>query len=440
MALSDKLLSLFTRDAILFFTTLLTGVVIARQLGPEMMGIWVLLLLIPGYAEAFGRLRLDLSAVYFLGKGKVRIGEVTFILHLIAIITASIILIVFTYNFDWFYSSIFNNVDKNINTLIYGVLCIIPLRFIYINYSYLLISQENVQAYNKLVIIQALTTSLLTISLIIILEIGVLGALIGNGIGLILAIIYGSIKISHIEKINTRLNFKLVYEMFLYAKHFYLSGLIGFFQGNIASLISAVFVNPAQIAFFAIGKSICEISTRMVPTAMNTLLFPRISNSDDMGTNKDLIARSFRITLFILSISSIVLIFLIDLIVVVLYGVEYLPLIDVFYIMIFGVALSQSSSVFTSYFSGIGRADILSKVTFFPLLAQIALAIILIPDLGIKGAAIALLVSSILLFIFQIFFFLKVSKLKINDIIIQYSDLLTVKNFIKVKILFKILK
>ena len=73
--LTDKFLSLFTRDVILFFSTLLTGIVIARELGPDMMGIWTILLLIPGYAEAFGRLQFDISSVYFIGKKKRTLGK-----------------------------------------------------------------------------------------------------------------------------------------------------------------------------------------------------------------------------------------------------------------------------------------------------------------------------------------------------------------------------
>ena len=51
---------------------LLMRVAVARILGPEMIGLWVILLLIPGYAEAYGRLKFDIVAVYFLGKKKAR--------------------------------------------------------------------------------------------------------------------------------------------------------------------------------------------------------------------------------------------------------------------------------------------------------------------------------------------------------------------------------
>ena len=86
MSFANKSFSLLQRDIFLFFTNLATGIVIARVLGPTMMGLWVILLLNPGYAEAFGRLKFDVSAVYFLGKKKISIGEIVFILHFLALL------------------------------------------------------------------------------------------------------------------------------------------------------------------------------------------------------------------------------------------------------------------------------------------------------------------------------------------------------------------
>ena len=57
MTFTDKLFSIFTRDVVLFGTTLLTSMVIARYLGPEKMGIWTLLLLIPGMLKHLGGFR-----------------------------------------------------------------------------------------------------------------------------------------------------------------------------------------------------------------------------------------------------------------------------------------------------------------------------------------------------------------------------------------------
>jgi O-antigen/teichoic acid export membrane protein len=427
--IADKLFSIFTRDVVLFVTTLLTGVVIARYLGPEKMGIWTLLLLIPGYAEAFGRLQLDVSSVYFIGKRKIKLGEATFILHSVSVIMVTVIALVGFLNIDFLHNQIFKNVEMDVREFIYGVFLIVPLRFIYINYSYLLIAREEIKAYNKLIIIQALTTSVLSVGMIILMDFGILGALIGNVLGLLVSIIYGIAKVDSIDKIRPNFNTSLIIKMAKYSAYLYVNGLIRFFQNNIGVLIAAYYVTPAQIAFFALGKSISEISTRMVPAAVNTILFPRVSSSHDEKGAIELVARSFRVTLLIISTTTVILFFLIKPIVFILYGEDYYSLIDIFVIIITGVVMVQSSSVLMSYLIGSGKVHLLPKLSILPLLLQILLSFFLVPDLGILGIAISYAISSACLFIFQVVFFLKLTDIKIKSLFIRYEDFKTIKNF-----------
>ena len=434
MTFTDKLFSIFTRDVVLFGTTLLTSVVIARYLGPEKMGIWTLLLLIPGYAEAFGRLQIDVSSVYFIGKGKVKLGEATFILHLVSVIILSVMGLVGFLNIDFLHNQIFKNVEMDVKKLIYGVFLIIPLRFIYINYSYLLVAREEIKSYNKLIIIQAITTSLLSVVMVMLMNFGILGALIGSILGLLISIGYGIAKVNILDKIRPNFNTGLIIEMVKYSTQLYITGLIAFFQNNIATLIAALYVAPAQIAFFALGKSISEISTRMVPNAVNTILFPRISSSNDERKSIDLVIRSFRVTFLIISTTTIILFCLIKPIIFILYGSNYYPLIDIFVIIIVSVVAVQSSSVFIAYLTGSGNVQLLPKISILPLLLQIILSFSLVSDLGIRGVAISYAISCACLSVFQVNFFLKLTGTKIGSLFIRYEDFKTIKNFFIYKI------
>ena len=137
MTFAEKSFSLLKRDVFLFVMNLFMGVAVARILGPEMMGLWVILLLIPGYAEAFGRLKFDIAAVYFLGKKKAEMGEMVFILNFLAILASIFLIFLFLWNFDWFYSQLFQAAQINMRISTYIILSIIPLQFIFLNYSYL---------------------------------------------------------------------------------------------------------------------------------------------------------------------------------------------------------------------------------------------------------------------------------------------------------------
>jgi len=68
MSITSKVFSIFQRDALIFIANLLTGVVIARTLGPDILGAWVILMIIITYAEVLGRPKSDLASVYYIGK------------------------------------------------------------------------------------------------------------------------------------------------------------------------------------------------------------------------------------------------------------------------------------------------------------------------------------------------------------------------------------
>tara|TARA_Y100001934_G_C12361335_1_gene780923 strand:- start:323 stop:1654 length:1332 start_codon:yes stop_codon:yes gene_type:complete len=433
MKLTDNFFSLFQRDVFLFFSTLLTHIIIARKLGPEMIGLWTILLLIPGYSEAFGRLRFEIVAIYFLGKKKTNVGEITFLLHMATILSTLLLVSTFTLGFDWFYAKLFKNTEIDVRWLAYTMLLIFPLRSLYYNYSYILIAQENVRLYNTIVLVQALSVSVISVILLLIFQMGIVGALIGLVSGLTISILYGAYKVQKIDKINPNLNLKLLWEMSKYASHQYSAGLLGYFQISVTNLISAIYLPPAQIAFFALGKSLCEIATRMVPNAINTILYPRVSKTENFADSAILVARLFRITLLILVVSASVLTIFIKAVVFLLFGTAYYPIIVPYLIIIYTVVLGQSGTVFTSYFSGRGRPDLLSKILILPLIVQIGLALVLIPQLGVNGAAFSFALSTILLFGLHGFYFLRLSGLSLKDLVIRHDDMATILNFISSK-------
>ena len=113
----------------LFLTNIITGVIIARKLGPDMRGLYAILLLIPGYAEAFGRLKFDIAAVYFLGKKKVGMGEIVFLLNMLAILTSTIIISLFLFQYDWIYAKLYQNTTVDMHLLTFTILGIPSLAF-----------------------------------------------------------------------------------------------------------------------------------------------------------------------------------------------------------------------------------------------------------------------------------------------------------------------
>jgi O-antigen/teichoic acid export membrane protein len=437
MSFAKKSYSLFQRDVLLFLTNIITGIIIARKLGPDMRGLYAILLLIPGYAEAFGRLKFDVAAVYFLGKKKAGMGEIVFLLNMLAILTSTIIISLFLWQYDWIYAQLYQNTTVDMHLLSFTVLGIIPLQFVSTNYAYILIYREDVKTYNRMVVLNALVGSVLGILLLVVLDWGIWGVLLGSIIGFLISIIYGFIKVSKIEKMVPFFKPILIWQLAKYGFQHYLAGIIGHLHVYLTNLLSALYLVPAQVAFFSMAKGQGEKLTRMVPGAINTLLFPKISKSDDDQYNSEITLRSFRITLLILILSGILLSIVIKPLVYILYGEDYLPMALPFWIMLPGFVLFQSASVFSSYFGGIGRPDLIPKITILPLIIQSILAFLLMPSLEVTGAAIAFLMSSISVTIISMLVFYKMTSSNISDFVINKTDLNILIKFIKDNLKFK---
>ncbi len=434
MSFSKKAFSLFQIDVVLFATSIITGAVIARELGPDLRGLYAIILLIPSYAEAFGRIKFDVASVYFLGKKIIALGEMLFILNLLAIFTSVTLIAIFLWQYDWIYLHLYRNTTVDAHLLTYTVLCLIPLQFISLNYIYIFVFQEDVKSYNLMLLLKALIGSFTGLVLLVLYDWGILGVLIGSISGLFFSIIYGFIKISRKEKMIPFFNFPVILEMIKYGSQHYIAGIIGHLQLHLTNLLSALYLLPSQVAFFSMAKGQGELLTRMVPNAVGTLLFSKISKSKNNRYKNNITVQSFRITFLIIAIISLFAILFIKSIVLVLYGGEYLPMIRPFLIILPGYILLQSTSVINSYFGGIGRPDLLPKISILPLIIQVAIAAILMPTLGIFGAALSFLISSVSLSIIKILVFCRLTKFNISSFLINRDDIDVLLQFIKEKL------
>ena len=430
MSISSKAFSLFQRDIFLFFTKLVTGVVIARILGPTALGLWAILNLIPSYAEGFGRVKFDIAAVYFLSKGKYSIGKTIFILNLLALVSSLLIVITLVWGFDYFYQLLFQNSETDVRMLAYSIMTIIPIQFFTMNYKYMHIYREDVHTYNLMIIIQALLSSVISIVLLISTNLGLPIVVFASIIASFTALIYGAVKLEKNIKMIPNLNMAMIKDLVSYGSKFYLAGIIGHLNARITNLIIALYLLPSQLAFFGIARSKENLILK-IPNAINTIIFPKISKLDDIEESAQLTAKAFRVLFLMLFIVGILMIIVIYPWIWLLYGKNYLPAVLPTCIMLPGFILSASTRVFNHYFAGTGRAGILVKISIVPLVIQITLALILIPVWGLIGASIVFLTTIVLESFIRIIVFLYVSICSTrNDLFPKKADFQLVGSFI----------
>lgn len=423
MSLAAKSTSILKRDVFLYATKILTSVIIARKLGPEMLGVYVILSLIPSYAESFGRMKFDIAAVYFLGKQKYQMGEMVLTLNVLALATSGMIVGVILWQFDWIYSLLFSKVTYDASVLMKFILLQIPLHFLWMNYSYLILHKEDVVTYNRMIVINALVSSLLAVALLLVFNLGLWAVAGSTALGILISLLYGIVGLGYTGQSGKLFNLPLIRDLSKYGSKLYAGGLVGHFQAYITNLLTALYLMPSQVAFFSMARGFGQMIDR-VPAALNTLLFPRLSKTIDPVEGALLSARAFRLILVMLTVVGGCAMALIHPAVHLMYGSAFLPLVGPFLILIPGIVLSGATTPFMQYFMSINRADLGVTLPILPLALQVGLALLLIPRFGSDGAAFAFSAGLVAHSLISLLMFLRLSACTLrSDLMVGRTDL-----------------
>lgn len=431
MSIANNSSSVLKRDVFLYATKIFTSAVIARKLGPETLGISAVLFLIPSFAEAFGRMKLDIAAVYFLGKQKYVIGEVVWTLNFLALVAAGLIIAAILWQFDWLYGLLFSQSGFDARYLMYFVLLSIPLQFLWMNYSYLLLHKDHVATYNWMIIIKALISSFLAIALLLVFDLGLWAVVGASVLGILLSLLFALARFGPTERKGPRLNRPLIRDLFQYASKLYAAGLVGQLQTYLTNLLVATFLVPAHMAFFSLARGFGDMIDR-VPAALNTILFPRLTKTHSRAEAAGLAARAFRNLLVLLSAVGVLAAVFVFPAVYVVYGSEYLPLVVPFWILLPGILAAGTTTPFMQYFMSINRADLGITLPIPSLVLQVLIALWLIPRFGVAGAALAFSLGLLLSSGINIWMFLRLSVCTARgDLAVRGDDLRAIAQVVR---------
>ena len=430
MNLANKAFSVLGRDFFLLFSNLITSILIARTLGPEIMGIWVILNTVPSYAEMLGRTKVDLAAVYFLGKGKYQIGDIASSLNLIAIVTSSLIIFPIMIFFDPISAALLTSEVDFYSTYLMLILLAIPLNLLYLNYMYLHIHNEDVKAINAMILTRALSMSggvVLGLLFFGFLIPELVACFIGS---CILGLCVGVYKSSYPARKGPLLNFGLLTDLFGYAYKMYLSGLLINLNNYISNTFMIFYASPSQLTFFALAQQFAVILGQIIDS-MNTFIFPSDSKKDN-DQSVSLITKAFRIAIIIMIPVGILSSIGIYPAVYLFYGSKYLPIVSPFLILLPGIVFSSITGTLLIYFMSSGRPEIITKTLFIPVMVQFSLGFWAVPAYGVNGAAAILVLGMMIASCTQVILFLHLNKVDFSKrMVVQNDDLITVTGFIR---------
>jgi len=406
--------SITKNSAIAFSSQILTfalgfaaSIILARVLGPEGKGIYALIVLIPALMLKLGSLGIEAANVYFTGSKRYEIKDIVSNSLSSGILLSSILIFLFL---GVFHLDIFQNylASNQINPFyLWIVVLTVPFSLLSGFLVSIFLGKEKITIYNKINIFNSTFQLILLTVFLAILKKGVLGAVISYVLGIIGLALVVIILIAKLTKITFFFNRRLLKDSTKYGLKAYFGNLTQFLNYRLDMLLVAAFLTPASVGFYSISVGIAE-RLWMLPGAIATVLFPRISSLKDKEAN-NLTPRIARHTFLIIFVLALILALIARSLIKILFGSVFLPSVMPLMILLPGIIALGGCKILTADLAGRGKPQFGTYAAFVSLAVNIPLNLWLIPKWGISGAAFASSVAYITASLIVMAAFVKIS-------------------------------
>ncbi len=402
----------------------LTSVIISRALGPQLQGVYNLAILMPTMMYNFLNFGQDVSIIYFLSNKTV--GKKQAINNMLPVVIIYSIASTIIGG-----ALVFILKERLFNDVAYGTLLlaliISPLTFFNSVLSGILRSEGKFIVLNKIQVINKIIY--LVICTILFFFVNVKVVILANIIILLISIItiwrrleIGSIKFSfdkEFQKKNTIYGFKS-----------YLSNMITYLNYRLDTLIIKALTTTANVGQYSLAVGLAE-QVWVFSSSISTVLFPYVSSIEGEKEKSKVTTLTFKIVL-VLTLLVIVFLYLISAFIIpFLYTDAYEPAIEPFKVLLIGVFSLSLGRILANDIAARGKPELNTISNIVGLVINVTLNLLLIPRIGIIGAAVATSISYTITSIMFMISFLRVAKISIVELFVfSKEDLEVINKFI----------
>jgi stage V sporulation protein B len=369
-----------------------TSFLLSRLLGPAGRGAFALATLVPSTLFALGQLGLPSAFGFFAGRGSAGRSLLRTAL-LVAGVMSALLLLGALLALPALEATA---LEKAPSDLVRIALFSLPFQFFGAFCGAILIGRQTFMVYNVVLIGQSALSLMLVILLVGLLDLGPLGAVIGNltvaGAGA-LAMVLGVRATSDESETGPRL---AIGQLGRYGLRLYPASVTSFFSYRVdIFLLGFLLVGSpdevtARVGLYTLAVSLAEL-TFFVPDSVATVFFPRIAGSERRNADEmtPMVSRMTVLVTLMVSVALIPAAF----VAVHLILPNFTGSLPAFLVLLPGVVALAVAKVLSSYVSGIGQPLPVALAATIALATNVIANLLLIPPLGIVGASLASVIS-----------------------------------------------
>jgi O-antigen/teichoic acid export membrane protein len=372
-----------SRTVVTLFGTI-TGIFLARTLGPHDRGLLALVLLFPATLVMLAKFGIPQANVYCVRRERAPIEAVTTNCIWLSIGMGALIGAL-----AWILrGTLLTTVMRDVPAwALLIALCRFPLVLLDNFFSSVLQAVNNFAIYNTRTIFGGLIVLVFTVAL------WIAGYLDFTGAVLLYAvanpIVLGSLilRIRRIIPFGLRPDWALFKRQMRFGVKSYVQVLTMHFLFRSDVYMVAFFLGPAQTAFYSLALHLAEMILEF-PQAVGWVVYPRLASLAD-GEAHRLTAQACRRTVLLASAGGVGLALLGPFIVTLLYGRAYAPVAGPLPFVVLGIMTLSVFTIITRNFTSRNNQGINIRAGAVALMSNVALNVFLIPLMGIEGAALA---------------------------------------------------
>lgn len=404
--------TLFARG-LLIPVSILTGIILARYLGPTGKGIAAILLVPPTLACAFGELGIRQATAFLIAKREYDLKDIQASMMALSCITGSIGLSVVlstyyflgTFQYGWV-----------INLLFAGTTPIILLR----RYATgILLGNQMITQMNYLEILEGIAYLFGILWFVVWCDYGLIGAAIASLIGPSISFLLLLMRISRFAPLRPRWVPPIPLAILKKGISFAASLFIVTLNYRIGVLMLGKLSNENQAGIYSVGSAIAELLWQ-IPLSIGIVLYSRSmswSGNDAKRRRQDVFLLS-RITLPLTCFTACALLLISSFLIPFFYGVSFIASIDVLRLHLPGAISLSIFFLLHFYASGQGNPHLAIKAFVPGLLLNVALNWYFIPKNGCIGVSLASSISYIVCTALYIYHFINCYGGNLKDILI----------------------
>jgi O-antigen/teichoic acid export membrane protein len=415
--LSRDIAGIFGTRAVWSAMGVVSGVILARWLGPHDRGILALVLLLPSTVVTITKLGVSQANVYYINREKVAVDRVASNAVLLALILGVLSAAAVWALRDNLLATVLRDVPDWALEL---ALVRVPLLLLD-NYLYsILQATGRFSVYNvRLLMSEALRLALVALALIVF-DLGLSAAVA-------IYTLVGFINVSWLffamrreVHFSLSLDLSLLRSVLAFGARSWVQTLTAHLLLRVDIYMVAYFLGPAETAFYALALHFTELVLE-IPQAVGLVLYPRLASLPEEQIHA-YTGQACRRTLMVTVPFALLLAVLGPTVITFWYGRPYAPAGAPLPWAALGVTMMAVFVIVTRDFTSRGKQRINIAAGLFALIANVVLNVLLIPSYGIVGAALATAISYTGACVLLVAFFIAESKLPLRALAIPDAE------------------